>query len=175
MYACVHYVAAEDAEGKAPLKDAEGGGFSGNGADNDGLPVADGSGLNWYCKSHKCPRCMPVDMRMDEYDYGRGDREWNRAEADAAMARIADTARAALSRLRRARMGSEMFDPYAVYGFRTILEMCGPVHGEVHICACTHPLSSHYLGIGECMDCDGDSACASMRVRKSMAGDGSET
>ena len=127
-------------------------------------------GMNWYCKSHRCPSCV----RADDGGVGGDGCSGGAAIGGTAMrpdagavvdaARIADAARTALVRMHQ--QGEESVDPYAVYGFRCILELCGPVHGEVHVCACGHPLSSHHAGAGRCRECGQDTPCGAMRRRQ---------
>lgn len=129
-------------------------------ADDDGAGGgAYGGGLEWFCKAHKCERCRRVDDIMDASAAGAVD-----------AAGIADMARAALARLWQ-EYGTAA-DQHLAYALHIILEMCGPDHGEVRICACGHPLSSHHLGSGRCVDCPADSPCHAMRRRESVAAPG---
>ena len=184
-YVCVHYEAnspigpsahADDAPEGAAIDPAAVGhrlyraeghiqdASIGTSARNAGVGGGGGGGddLHWFCKAHKCRHCM----RVDDWDAG-ADRNPPRPytpDGPVDAARIADTARAALVRLWQDGRGAA--DPYTVYGFQTILELCGPDHGEVRVCACGHTLSSHYVGFGRCMDCPTDSPCRAMRWRK---------
>ena len=166
MYVCVHYAANSPIGPTAHADDAPGGHMqdaSVGTAGNAGGGGGDGGGddLHWFCKAHKCRHCM----RVDDGNTGAG-RNPPRPHVPAGAvdaARIADTARAALVRLWQDGRGAA--DPYTVYGFQTILELCGPDHGEVRVCACGHTLSSHYVGFGRCMDCPTDSPCPAMRRR----------
>ena len=123
-------------------------------ADDDGSGAY--GGMEWFCKAHKCDHCRRVG---DDVDVG------GTGEVDAAG--IADMARAALARLWQ-EYGTAV-DQHIAYAFHAILEMCGPDHGEVRICACGHPLSSHHVGSGRCADCPADSPCHAMRRRENGA------
>lgn len=135
-------------------------------ADSPSAPGCESGGTggaaaaSWYCKAHKGRCCVRVG---DDNDNGA---DWERPAAGAVdAARIAETARASLVRMQQDAGAGGTVDPYAAYGFRAILELCGAVHGEVHVCACGHPLSSHRIGVGRCMDCGAESPCHAMRRR----------
>lgn len=137
-------------------------GKNGNGAGGAGADDDEGD-LLWFCKAHKCRLCVRVGD-----DGARPGADADHRPADTVdVARIADTARAALVRLLET--NGSAGDPHIVYGFQVILEMCGPDHGEVRVCVCGHPLSSHYVGFGKCMDCPDDSQCPAMRRRDGLA------
>ena len=123
-----------------------------NGGDNND------DDLLWFCKAHKCRLCVPVDGA------GAAPRQAENGGAQAVdVARIADMARAALVRIWQDNGAAG--DPYIPYCLQTILELCGPDYGEVRVCVCGCPLSSHYVGFGRCMDCPDDSSCPAMRRR----------
>lgn len=144
---------------------AYGGGKNSNGKSGSGGSSAaagdEADDLLWFCKAHKCRLCVRVD---DDDGRSNGAGAVRHPAGAVDVARIADTARAALVRLWETNGGAG--DPHIAYGFHVILELCGPDHGEVRVCACGHPLSSHYVGFGRCMDCPDDSQCPAMRRRR---------
>lgn len=149
-YVCAHY------EANSPLDPERA---------HDGAPshhaAAGDSGLLWFCQAHKCRMCKSID----------DDAEWP-PDGAADVARIADTARAALVRMWQDSGGAA--DPHITYGFQAILELCGPDHGEVRICTCGHTLSSHYVGYGRCTLCPDDSPCRAMRQSDLLGGQDAE-
>lgn len=149
-YVCVHY------EANSPLDPS----MAHDGTAANHAPAGD-PGLQWFCKAHKCRRCKRIDDDAEQSPEGAAD-----------VARIADTARAALVRLWQDSGGAT--DPHITYGFQAILELCGPDHGEVRICACGHTLSAHYVGFGRCTMCPDDSPCRAMRRSDAQADENDE-
>ena len=145
-YVCAHY----EPRLSDPSQDHGG---SGNGGGSGG----GGDDLLWFCKAHKCRLCVPIDGAASAARPPKG------GGAAVDVARIADMARAALVRIWQDNGAAG--DPYIPYGLQTILELCGPDYGEVRVCICGCPLSSHYVGLGRCMDCPEDSPCPAMRRR----------
>ena len=163
LYTCSH--CAPDPGGHvhegAAGDDGGGGGISNGGG--GGGPHGD---IHWFCKVHRCEHCVRIaEENDDDVSLDGAVRPPPSRPVDAA--RIADTARAALARVWQD--GGAAADRHIVYAFQTILEMCGPDHGEVHMCACGHPLSSHHAGFGRCVECPDDSPCRAMRRRDGNA------
>ena len=128
--------------------------------EDDGAGGAPSNGQTLYCKQHKGPCCAKMDDGGDSGGGGAG----GKATADAAFAidaaRIANAARTAMAHL----CGESDFpDIHTMYALTTILELCGPVHGVVHMCACGCPASAHRLGHGACSECGPDRLCKAMR------------